>query len=213
MVEHIMAALAGMGIDNCQVWVDRAEMPGCDGSSLPLVEALAGAGLKPLPAWRSILDIRRKTKVGDASSWIEAVPWADGLRLTYHLDYPGHPAIGQQTIDLVITQESFVKELAPARTFLLVEEAEWLRAQGLGGRVTPSELLVFDQHGPVQNELRFADECVRHKALDVVGDLGLVPFDIRGHITAYRSGHALNAQLARRLLQEGDIVAPQRRAA
>jgi UDP-3-O-[3-hydroxymyristoyl] N-acetylglucosamine deacetylase len=101
-----------------------------------------------------------------------------------------------------LTPDSFRCELAPARTFLLQHEAEWLLQQGLGARVTCGDLLVFGEHGPLDNPLRFDDECVRHKTLDLVGDLALAGCDIRGQITAYRSGHRLNAELVRLLLRQ-----------
>src|SRR5690606_5865820 len=104
------------------------------------------------------------------------------------------------------TPQSFERELASARTFLLLQEAEWLRAQGLGTRATYRDLLVFDDHGPIDNELRFENECVRHKTLDLLGDLALAGCDIVGRITAHRSGHRQNADLVRALLVEGQMM-------
>lgn len=205
MVEHVMASLAGLQIDNCEVWVDRPEMPGCDGSSLPFIAALSATERVAQPALRETLVVTRTTRVGSDRCWVEASPEPDGtLRLYYELDYElDHDAqgpIGRQTLDLCLTPQTFCTELAGARTFILQEEAEWLRQQGLGQRVTCHDLLVFDQQGPVGNTLRFPDECVRHKTLDLVGDLALAGCDIQGRITAYRSGHRLNAQLVQELL-------------
>ena len=114
---------------------------------------------------------------------------------------------------LIVTPDSFRSELAPARTFLLQSEAEWLRSRGLGSRVTPRDILVFGDQGPLENELRFEDECVRHKALDLIGDLALAGCDLVGHIIAYRSGHRLNADLVQALLSEGQISEIRRKTA
>ena len=214
MVEHIMAALGGLQVDNCEVWVDSAEMPGCDGSSLPFVEALASAGVVVQNAPRAALAVREITRLGNDESWVEARPNPlQGLSLKFHLDYGSSTAIGRQTLTLPITPDSFRRELAPARTFMLKAEADWLLAQGLGTRATFQDLLVFDGEGPIDNELRFRDECVRHKALDLVGDLALAGCDLVGHFVAYRSGHRLNADLVRILLTEADAIGGWRRTA
>jgi UDP-3-O-acyl N-acetylglucosamine deacetylase len=214
MVEHVMAALAGMQIDNCEVWVDEAEMPGCDGSSLPFVEALAHAGAVEQPAPRPRLVVHGVTRLGNEDTWVEAQPEPHGgLSLKFRLDYGSGNAIGRQTLQLAVTPESFRRELAPARTFVLREEAEWLVARGLGKRATYRSVLVFDTDGPVDNELRFRDECVRHKALDLLGDLALAGCDLAGHFLAHRSGHRLNAELVRALFNEEEIVEGRRRSA
>ncbi len=214
MVEHILAALAGMQIDNCEVWVDAPEMPGCDGSSQPFVEALQSGGIVEQPAGRSLLAVREVVRLGTDDSWVEARPFAQpGLHVRFRLDYGRGTAIGRQTLSLKVTPETFLRELAPARTFLLKDEADWLRRQGLGCRATPKDLLVFDEHGPIDNPLRFSDECVRHKALDLVGDLALAGCDLWGEVVAHRSGHKLNAELVRVLLTEGEMIGQRRRIA
>jgi UDP-3-O-acyl-N-acetylglucosamine deacetylase len=118
------------------------------------------------------------------------------------LDYGAGNAIGRQTLQMPITPESFRRELATSRTFVLQEEAEWMMARGLGKRTTYQNLVVFDKQGPVQNTLRFRDECVRHKTLDLVGDLALAGCDLVGHVIAHRSGHRLNGDLVRAVFQE-----------
>jgi UDP-3-O-acyl N-acetylglucosamine deacetylase len=214
MIEHVMAALAGLRIDNCEVWVDEPEMPGCDGSALPFVEALVAAGAVEQPAQRARLVVKNVTRLGNDESWVEARPSSDGnMTVKFRLDYGSGNAIGRQTLQLVVTPESFSKELAPCRTFVLQQEAEWLVSRGLGKRATYQNLLVFDEHGPVENELRFRDECVRHKALDLVGDLAMAGCDLVGHFIAHRSGHRLNAELVRALLNEEEIVQSRRRSA
>jgi len=214
MIEHVMAALAGMQIDNCEVWVDEAEMPGCDGSSLPFVEALVDAGTVEQQELRPQLVVRNITRLGTDDTWVEARPGTAGaMSLKFRLDYGSGNAIGRQTLQLAITPESFRRELAPARTFVLREEADWLVARGLGKRATYQNVLVFDDNGPVDNELRFRDECVRHKALDLLGDLALSGCDLIGHFVAHRSGHRLNAELVRALFNEEEVVEGRRKSA
>jgi UDP-3-O-[3-hydroxymyristoyl] N-acetylglucosamine deacetylase len=196
------------------VWLDEAEMPGCDGSSLPFVAALDAAGTVEQSVSRSRLVVHNVTRLGDDDSWVEARPSSNGgMSVKFRLDYGSGNAIGRQTLQLPITPESFRRELAPSRTFVLQEEAEWLVSRGLGKRATYQNVLVFDKNGPLENDLRFRDECVRHKALDLVGDLALAGCDLVGHFIAHRSGHRLNAELVRALLNEEEIVESRRRSA
>ncbi len=214
MVEHIMAALAGLRIDNCEVWVDQPEMPGCDGSSLPFVEALDGAGIVEQDADRPRLVVADITRLGNEESWIEARPTnTAGLSLKYYLDYGSGNGIGRQTFSVDVTPETFRSELAGSRTFMLKEEAQWLVSQGMGTRATTADLLIFDRHGPVDNELRFRDECVRHKVLDLVGDLALAGCQLVGQFIAYRSGHRLNAKMVHTLFVESDVSRVWRKSA
>ncbi len=214
MVEHVLAACAGLEVDNCEIWVDQPEMPGCDGSSQVFVDALTRAGIVEQKAIRKRLVVKEVTRVGDGESWVEIRPRPrGGFALRYRLDYGSDSAIGRQTIELAVTPSAFRRELAPARTFLLESEAEWLRSRGLGTRVTEKDLLVFGDEGPIGNELRFDDECVRHKALDLVGDFALAGCELIGLVIAHRSGHRLNAELVRALLSEGELAGEQRRTA
>ena len=153
------------------------------------------------------------TRLGNDESWVEARPGTGGLSLKFHLDYGSGNAIGRQTLSLPVTPDSFRRELAPSRTFMLKAEADWQLAQGLGQRASLQDLLIFDAEGPIEKEQRYRDECVRHKALDLVGDLSLAGCDLVAHIIAYRSGHRLNAELVRVLLTEGDMVGGFRRSA
>jgi UDP-3-O-acyl N-acetylglucosamine deacetylase len=202
MVEHILAALAGLRIDNCEVWCNQPEMPGCDGSAAPFVDALVRAGLVAQGAEASTLIVSETIRLAEGQSWIEARPASsERLSIEYQLDYPAARVIGRQVARVTITPDRFRRELAPCRTFLLTSEADELVRQGLGQRVTPRDLLVFDDHGPIDNRLRFPNECARHKALDVLGDLALAGRRIIGDVTAHRSGHRLHAELTRCLLQ------------
>lgn len=214
MVEHVMAALAGLQVDNCEIRVNQPELPGCDGSSLAFVEAIDAAGVTKQSATRPQLVVREVTRVGDDNAWIEAgPPQSGGFSFKYHLDYGPDNAIGRQTLSLHVTPHTFRSELASSRTFLLKSEADWLRAQGLAGKATAKDLLIFDDDGPIDNELRFPDECVRHKALDLIGDLALGGFDLIGHFVAHKTGHRLNAELLRVLLREGEVIGRRRHSA
>ena len=212
MIEHIMAALAGLQVDNCEVWCDAAEMPGCDGSSKAFVDAIKSVGIQQQDAFRPCLVVTESSRVNDEDGgWIEARPLSKkdrpGMHIQYRLDYGINHIIGRQSYNCEFSPEVFCEEIASARTYLLKEEADWMRSQGLGLRVTYQDLLVFaDPDGVIDNELRFEDECVRHKVLDVIGDLGLSGFDLIGNFVAYRSGHRLNAMLVKALLTEGTII-------
>ncbi len=213
MVEHILAALGGLGIDNCEVWVDQPEMPGCDGSSLAFVDAIDSVGTVVQDSPRRRIDVSIFSCQCEGAGRIEARPNAGGLlQLEYHLDYPG-TAIGRQDYKLTVTPESFRRELAPSRTFLLREEAERLQAQGLGRRASFRDLLVYDDRGPIDNELRFENECVRHKLLDMVGDLTMAGAELSGTFSAWRSGHHLNARMVRTLLNQEIMDKEYRRCA
>lgn len=206
MIEHAMAALYGLRIDNCEIAINRAEMPGFDGSCLAFLEALDRAGIETQAAPRSRIRLAESLRVGDDEKcWIQIDP-ADHLRVSYRLEYPV-PAIGKQEYGCDVVPDTFRKAIAPARTFLLKHEAEWLLQQGLGQRVSYQHVLVFDEDGPIDNKLRFDDECVRHKALDVIGDFALCGHEILGHITASRTGHRLNGEMVSRLLKHGTIDA------
>jgi UDP-3-O-acyl N-acetylglucosamine deacetylase len=214
MVEHIMAALAGMQIDNCEIWVDQPEMPGCDGSALPFVEALQEAGAVEQNALRLVLRIRESVRIGSGDSWIEARPAPAGKTiLQYELDYGPNNPIGRQSLEILLNSRYFRFNLAPSRTFLLEREAAAIQDQGLGLRATFHDLLVFAADGPIDNQLRFPDECVRHKVVDMIGDLALAGCDLWGRFVAYRSGHRLNAELVRAIVGKDAMEGNWRRCA
>jgi len=214
MVEHALAALAGLHVDNCDIHVDQEELPGCDGSALAYVQAIDAAGIVAQDGLRDQLVVREVVRLGDDDHWIEARPTKTcNMSVKFRLDYGSGNAIGRQTLQLPVSPEAFRRELAGARTFVLKEEADWLVAQGLGKRTTPQDLLIFDQDGPIENELRYPDECVRHKILDMVGDLALAGCDLIGHFVAHRSGHRLNADIVRILLHEGERIEVRRKTA
>jgi UDP-3-O-acyl-N-acetylglucosamine deacetylase len=209
-----MAALGGMQVDNCEVWVDRPEIPGCDGSAQPFAAALAAAGIVAQAAFRPVRFVRAPIRLGNADSWIEARPCRTGKTiLQYELDYGAGNPIGRQSLEVTLAPRVFPLGLAPARTFMLEAEALALRAQGLGQRTTAKDLLVFNRQGPVDNTLRFPDECVRHKLVDLVGDLALAGSDIVGRLVAYRSGHRLNAAMVRELVAREEAWEETKRVA
>jgi len=214
MIEHIMAALAGLQIDNCEVRVDEAEMPGCDGSSQPFVEAIDSVGIVEQDAPRTRQVVGEVLRIGNEERWVEAGPPAsDTVEFEYRLDYGPQGPIGRQTFQIRLSPDSFRTELAACRTFMLKSEADWLLAQGLGRRATCRDLLVFDSEGPIDNRLRFPDECARHKLVDMIGDLALAGRELVGRFRAYRSGHRLNAELVGALTAIADTVDPWRRCA
>lgn len=197
LVEHALAALAGLRIDNCVIELDGPEPPGLDGSAVGFVAALAAAGATLQTATRPIWAVTtpRIVTAGDATVALHPAD-QPGLMLSYRLDYGPAAPIPPQAHTLELTPENFVREVASCRTFLTEPEAHALRERGVGRHLTPADVLVFARTGPLGNRLRFADEPARHKVLDLVGDLALCGFDLAGHVVAYRSGHALNARLA-----------------
>ena len=201
MVEHVMASLSGSQIDNCLVEINASETPGCDGSSQAFTEALWGAEIVEQDLPRKRLRIERPITVTEGNACISALP-ADheALTISYSLDYGPESPIARQSRTVDVTPDAFRDHLSPSRTFLLEKEAQTLRQSGVGARTTVSDLLIFGQDGPIGNTLRFADEPVRHKMLDLVGDLALLGQDLVGQVIAHRSGHQLNAELARKLL-------------
>jgi UDP-3-O-[3-hydroxymyristoyl] N-acetylglucosamine deacetylase len=218
MVEHVLAALAGLQIDNCEIWVNAAEMPACDGSARDFVEALDAVGTVEQAAPVRQIRATRRIRIGDEDNWIEAsAPSGDCLSVAFDLNYSSHPAIGRQTIRLDIHPANFRSELASCRTFLEEEVARAMAAKGIGLRVTSKNLLIYGPNGPIDNTLRFDNECVRHKVLDVVGELALTGCEVVADVVAYRSGHHLHAELARKLMEQAgmslDLPTEQRRVA
>jgi UDP-3-O-[3-hydroxymyristoyl] N-acetylglucosamine deacetylase / 3-hydroxyacyl-[acyl-carrier-protein] dehydratase len=203
-IEHCMAALAGLGIDNAVVRVSggtAGEVPGGDGSSEPFVRAIQEVGLTEQDAPVMPLVIRKPIQVGEKDATIAALPGAeDKLEIIYDFEAP--PPIGRQVFAFHLGDDDFVHQLAPARTFVFEQEVQELRNRGFGKHLTPKDFLVIAPGGPVENTFRFADECVRHKVLDLVGDLYLLGRPVRGRIVAHKSGHALNHQLVRRLIEQ-----------
>jgi len=200
-VEHLCAALMGLGIDNLKVEVSGPEMPGLDGSSLPWLEQIQRAGILEQKSARKILEIREPVVVNTGDSFITAVPNDhEGLALSYTLDFPGTP-VGSQFLSLDVTPDSFKEKIAPARTFCFASEIQELTERGLGKGATRENTIVVGS--PAENGIppRFADELVRHKMLDLLGDLFLLGADIQGRVVATKTGHAANRKLVGRLIE------------
>ena len=210
-IEHCMAALAGMGIDNAVVKVSGGtigELPGGDGSSRPFVDLLQQAGVIEQEEPVRPLIIAKPVQVSAEGATLAALPGpTDRLEVIY--DFEAQPPIGRQVISFHLGDDDFASQLAPARTFVFEDEARDLRSRGLGKHLTPRELLVISGTGPIDNEFRFTDECARHKVLDLIGDLFLIGRPLRGRIVACKSGHALNHLLARRLLEQDQSASRQ----
>jgi len=201
-IEHCMSALAGLGIDNAVVELNSNEVPAMDGSSRAFVEKIREAGIVQQDKLREVFRITETVRVTEGQSYIMATPGMgddDCLELVYDLNYQQTPAIGQQIFKVRLTPEDYENQLAAARTFVLKAEADQFRAAGLGRHLSYQDILVFDTNGPIENELRFPNECVRHKMLDLIGDLFLFGKFVSGQIFARQSGHALNHELGRRL--------------
>lgn len=200
LVEHVLAALAGMRIDNCLIELDGPEPPGLDGSSEGYVETLVAAGVSLQHTAKAQFSPKEPVTVSQGGATLTLYPReGDDLVISYLLDYgPGSPIMPQSHTE-VITPDRFRQELARCRTFVLEHEAQELQKRGIGRHLKTSELLVFGPKGLIDNRLRFPDEPARHKILDLVGDLALSGLELTGHVVAYRSGHPLNVELAREL--------------
>ncbi|WP_417391271.1 UDP-3-O-acyl-N-acetylglucosamine deacetylase [Gimesia sp.] len=201
MIEHVMAALAGLQIDNCRVEINAPEAPCFDGSSLELSEELLGAGIVEQPFQRKQICIEQPVTVEDASgSFIQAKPLNRSvLAIGYYLNYGEDSPVSPQCLTLEINPETWMSQLAFARTFVLEHEVEAMQSLGFGQKLTAKDLLVLGEQGPIENELRTLDECVRHKILDCLGDFALIGCDLQGYFCAHQSGHALNRELIKNL--------------
>jgi len=204
-IEHCLAALSAMEIDNVLIEVDGPELPAPDCSSAEYFKVLKHVGAVEQDVKRKEFVIREPISIASGDASIYALPYSDDeLSITYDLDYGGHTGIGRQIFSCQVTAESFEKNLAPARTFLLEAEAKQFQARGVGTHLSPRDILVINSDGPIKNSFRFPNECVRHKIVDLIGDLVLVGRPVRGRIVAYKSGHSLNQQLVRRLYEAAE---------
>ena len=200
MVEHLMAALSALEIDNCIVEIDGEELPALDGSSLGYVEALSQAGLIIQAAEKSRLIIRDTVLIERGNSWVELSPALHGeTHYEYRLSFDDQTPIASQTFGIHLTPDRFIREVASARTFVTEEQAVAIRSQGIASHVTNRDLLVIGTDGPIENSYRFEDECARHKTLDLIGDLALSGVEFIGRVISYRGGHSLNGEVAEHL--------------
>ena len=201
-VEHLLAALVGLGIDNVSVELNQAEVPIMDGSAASFVYLVHEAGVRALSAPRRFLKIVRPIALSNGNKRI-AIYASDHFKVTYSISFD-HPLLRHQSRTQHVTEETFQEEIAPARTFGFLKEVEQLRKKGLALGGSLDNAIVLGETGFLNNTLRFEDEFVRHKILDVIGDLALVGYPIIGHVVAHRGGHALHAGFARKILDESD---------
>ena len=195
--EHLRAALSGLGISNIVVEMNGRELPGLDGSAKDYVAVLDRADIIEQDAPAQKLMIDTPVWCGKRDSFLAVFPHS-GLRISYFLSYP-EPSIGDQFLSFDISEEVFRREIAPARTFCMKREALLLLALGYGRGADHTNTLIMGKAGPFKNDLRFPDEHVRHKMLDLMGDLSLAGMPLEGHVVAVKSGHSLNMELVKKL--------------
>lgn len=201
--EHLLAAVGGLGLDNLIVEMNASELPACDGSAASYVRLFEQAGIVAQDAPRRIYVVKEPVTVQDGGSMVAALPNdEDALSLMYQLDYGSTSSIQPQTFAITLNRENFAHDVATSRTFIRDNEIDHLRSMGYGKLLTYEDILVFGPDGVIQNTLRFPDEPVRHKMLDLIGDLVLLNRDLRGRIVAVRSGHKLNQALVRKLREK-----------
>jgi UDP-3-O-[3-hydroxymyristoyl] N-acetylglucosamine deacetylase len=203
-VEHLLSAVYSCGIDNLYIDIDSLEVPILDGSSLPFVEMIQSAGVEEQTGERIFLLVEKTIRLEEPEKYISIEPH-DSFRITYEIDFD-HPAIGRQSLDLVIDPESYSREIAFARTFGFYHEVEELLKKGLIRGGTFENAVVLGEDGIMNGTLRVPDEFVRHKVLDLIGDLSLCGLPILGWVKAYRAGHSLHTNLATELTRSTTSV-------
>jgi len=198
--EHLLSAFVGMEIDNAIVELDNLELPILDGSAQPFVDLIRRAGIRKQRRARSYLRVLRSLELREGNKFIGVYP-SDRYSVSYTIDFP-HPLIGRESRTLELTNGQYVKEIASARTFGFLHEADIMRQQGLIRGASEENAIVLTREGVVNPPLRFSDEFVRHKILDLVGDLALIRRRILGNVVADRAGHAMHTALVSRLLRD-----------
>lgn len=202
--EHLLSVLYSIGLDNAYIEIDNLEVPVLDGSGLPFVEMIEDAGIRYYRRRRRYLRIRRPVTVADKGRCISILP-DHSFRLTCEVDFD-HPLVGRQSLEMVITREQYSAELAPARTFGFERDLAQLRNMGLIRGASLENAVCFDQHSVLNpGGLRFPDECCRHKALDLIGDLALIGRPLLGHVIAERAGHAMHTALVARIMADASL--------
>jgi len=201
-VEHLLAALVSLGVDNAVVELNSPEVPIMDGSAAPFVYLIQEAGVKRLDAPRSYLKVHRPMSLTRGDKRIAIYP-SDHFKVTYSIAFD-HPLLRHQSRTIRLTPDAFIDEIAPARTFTFLKEVEMLRQQGLALGGSLENAIVVGDTGVLNNALRFDDEFVRHKILDVIGDMALIGYPLIGHLVAHRGGHALHTAFAAQVLEQSD---------
>jgi UDP-3-O-[3-hydroxymyristoyl] N-acetylglucosamine deacetylase len=202
--EHLLSVFYSMGVDNAYVEIDNLEVPILDGSGLPFARLLEGVGLKTYRRLRRYLRIRRPVSVEDRGKRISILP-AEDFRLSCEVFF-NHPLVGHQMLEMEVTPSRYASDIAPARTFGFENELDQMRDMGLIRGASLENAVCFDGTGVLNPEgLRFSDECCRHKALDLIGDLALIGRPLLGHVVAERAGHAMHTALVSRIMSDPSL--------
>lgn len=202
--EHLLSVVYSMGIDNVFIEIDNLEVPILDGSGQPFIELLREAGLKTYRRRKRYLRIRRPVSVEASGKRITILP-ADRFVLTCDIEFD-HPLVGRQSVDLDVTPERYASEIAPARTFGFERDLDQLRNMGLIRGASLENAVCFNSHRVLNpSGLRFPDECCRHKALDLIGDLALIGRPLLGHVIAERAGHAMHVALVAKIMSDPEL--------
>jgi UDP-3-O-[3-hydroxymyristoyl] N-acetylglucosamine deacetylase len=198
--EHLLSAFIGTGVDNAIVELDNLELPILDGSAQPFVEAIQRAGIRKQRRPRTYLRMRRGLELREGNKFIAVYP-AETYSVSYTIDFP-HPLIGKETFRVDLSDGNYLSEIASARTFGFLHEADAMRRQGLIRGASAENAIVLTRDGVMNPPLRFRDEFVRHKVLDLIGDLALLGKQILGNVVADRAGHAMHTALVSRILRD-----------
>lgn len=202
--EHLLSVFYSLGIDNAYVEIDNLEVPILDGSGWPFVDLIESAGIKYFRRKRRYLRIRRPVVVEDHGKRISILP-GESFRLTCDIDFP-HPLVGRQSLEMEVTPDRYGAEIAPARTFGFEHELDQMRDMGLIRGASLENAVCFTREGVLNSAgLRFSDECCRHKALDLIGDLALLGRPLLGHVIAERAGHAMHTALVARIMSDASL--------
>jgi UDP-3-O-[3-hydroxymyristoyl] N-acetylglucosamine deacetylase len=204
-VEHLMSALAGLGVDNVRIEVTASEIPIMDGSSGPFIYLLQSAGIVEQNAPKKFIKIKKMVEIKETDKWVKFEPY-HGFKMEFTIDF-AHPVFDHsgKTVTIDFADNSYIKEISRARTFGFMHEVEYLRANGLARGGSLDNAIVLDEYRVLNADgLRYEDEFAKHKVLDAIGDLYMLGHPILGAFTAYKSGHALNNQLLRALLEDAD---------
>jgi UDP-3-O-[3-hydroxymyristoyl] N-acetylglucosamine deacetylase len=198
--EHVLSAFVGMGVDNAIVELDNLELPILDGSALPIVEMVQQVGLRRQKRLRQYLRVLKPVEVREGEKFIGLYP-AENFSVCYTINFP-HPLIGEESICVDLSRGDYARDIAPARTFGFLDDAKALRNMGLIRGASEENAIVLTRDGIQNGPLRFPDEFVRHKVLDLIGDLSLIGHQVLGRVQAVLAGHAMHTALVRRLLHD-----------
>jgi UDP-3-O-[3-hydroxymyristoyl] N-acetylglucosamine deacetylase len=201
--EHLLSAFMGCGIDNAMVELDNLELPILDGSALPYVEKILEVGVKHQRRKREYMRIVKEVELREGDKFIAVYP-ADSYSVAYRINFP-HPMIGREQFEVELTNGSYIREIASARTFGFLHEAEAMRNMGLIRGASEANAIVLTRDGISNPPLRFTDEFVRHKVLDLIGDLALLGHQVLGRVVADRAGHAMHTAMVSRILKDPSI--------